>query len=162
MNEKIEKLLSDAEGGYLEATDQSALSEYAASLEDRLRVMRSMQQHESTVVKTTMDRLWEVHPDMKVRHPQAYERGIRDMTLVYRYAAMAMVRDSREFLDQKLLHWFRTIIVAFEMEEPLQFAYAELLGQTEACLSAEDFSWVEPFLQRVQEVLVPAEEQAAE
>lgn len=161
MNEKIEALLANAEGRYLEATEQSVMTDFAFTLEQRLRAMRSIQQHEANVVKATMDALWEKYPDMKTRHVDGYKKGTRDLTLVLRYNALAMVRDSVEFLDQKLLFWFRTIISAFEMNEPLQFAYQQLSRELQNHLDGEDFKLVEPFISRTLEILASGEERAA-
>lgn len=161
MNQEIEAMLCDAEGRYLEATEQSLLIDYANSLEDRLRTMRALQQHEATIVEATMEALFKEFPEMKTNHVDAHKKGLRDLTLVLRYNSMAMVRDSMEFLEQKLLHWFRTIIEAFDMSKPLVYAYDQLEAQTQHLLSEEDFEFIAPYLARTKTILAPSDQQAA-
>jgi hypothetical protein len=161
MNHQIEQLLSDAEGRYLEPTEQSAMIDYASSLEHRLAAMRAIQQHEAEIIEATMQAMWKEHPDMKVKHPHAYKKGVRDMTLVLRYSSMAMVRDCHAYLDQKVLYWFRTIVLAFEMSTPLRFAYAELMRQAEARLAPDHYAAIMPFLQQSLDILAPQPEESA-
>ena len=161
MNIEIEDMLCDAEGRYLEATEQSLLTAYAESLDDRLRTMRALQQHESEIVNATMDALWQEFPDMKANHVDAKKKGVRDLTLVMRYASMAMVRDSIDFLEQKLLYWFRTIINAFDMNQPLVFAYQQLDKETRRALTDEDYQHIAPYLARAQDILAPEPDEVA-
>ncbi len=161
MNPQLESILNDTEGRYLEATEQSELIDFANSLEDRLRAMRSVQQHESQVIKAAMESLWDEYPEMKTEHVDAYERGVRDMTLVLRYTALAMVRDSEAFLEQKLLHWFKTILEAFDMSEPVAFAYRCLRDELQQAMPAEDFALLDPFIERTCEILSPTPSTAA-
>jgi hypothetical protein len=161
MNNHIEQLLSDAEGRYLEPTEQSALIEFASGLDHRLAVMRALQQHEADIIEATMQALWKEHPEMKVKHPHAYKKGVRDMTLVLRYAAMAMVRECHDYFEQKVLHWFKTILVAFDMTDPIRFAYSELIRQTERRLSAAHFETIAPYLRQARDILSPEPAQMA-
>lgn len=149
MNPSIERMFNDAEGRYLEATEQSTLTEFATSLELRLLVMREIEANESVIIESTVDALFIEHPELLENHPQAREKAVRDMTLVLRYVALSVVRDSGDFLRGKLLTWFRTIIVAFEMQHALDFAYKRLIDETKKHLAPEPFGLVEPYLQLV-------------
>jgi hypothetical protein len=153
MNRTIEKMFNDAEGRYLEPTEQSKLTGFAETLETRLSVMRSVQQHEEEMVENAIDTAMNEHPDMPSKHNFAREKAERDMTLVLRYCAMAMVRDDEDFLNHKLLHWFRTIVRAFEMEHSIDTAYAELMKQARDHLDGHEYEMLEPYLELVHQNL---------
>ncbi len=154
MNRTIEKMFNDAEGRYLEPTEQSTLTGFAETLEKRLAVMRSVQQHEESIIKHSIDEVMGAHPDMAENHKFAREKAERDMTLVLRYCAMAMVRDDEEFLNHKLLHWFRTIVRAFEMDDWIDTGYAEMITQCGEHLDAAEFEMLQPYLKLAHQNLL--------
>lgn len=147
MNNTIEKMFSEAEGRYLEPTEQSALTQYASTLEKRLGAMRAIQEHESSVIDASVSSMLAKFPDAGKKHKHVAEKAARDMTLVLRYCAMSMVRDSTEFLENQLLHWFRTIILSFEMQEMVEHAYGELIEQSKSQLEAEHYELIAPYLE---------------
>ncbi len=147
MNNSIEQMFSEAEGRYLEPTEQSALTNYASTLEARLAAMRSIQEHESAMIEKAVNAMFAQYPDAKQKHKHVQEKAIRDMTLVLRYCAMSMVRDSNEFLENQLLHWFRTIIVSFEMQQMVGYAYEQLIEEAKAALEADHFELIAPYLE---------------
>lgn len=153
MNQSIERMFSEAEGRYLEPTEQSALTQYASSLEKRLEAMRAIQEHESEMIDAAVDSMFEAFPDASKKHKHVREKAARDMTLVLRYCAMSMVRDSTEFLENQLLHWFRTIILSFEMQEMVDHAYGDLNEQAKSMLSAEHYEMIGPYLEITQNAL---------
>jgi hypothetical protein len=147
MNNSIEQMFSEAEGRYLEPTEQSALTQYASSLEDRLAVMRAIQEHESAMIENSVKSMFAAYPDAKQKHKHVKEKATRDMTLVLRYCAMSMVRDSTDFLENQLLHWFRTIILSFEMQEMVEHSYEQLIEEAKSTLEAEHYELIAPYLE---------------
>jgi hypothetical protein len=153
MNATIEKMFNDAEGRYLEPTEQSQLTHYAETLDARLSAMRALQQHEERLVERAVEEMMREHPDAASRHTFMREKAARDMTLVLRYCAMAMVRDDSSFLDQKVLHWFNTIVKAFEMSDLIESGYRALRREAREALEPAHFEALDPYLQRVIEHL---------
>lgn len=153
MNAEFNKMFSQAEGRYLEPTEQAALIDYATSLEARLAAMRAIQEHEGAIVDACVSAMLEEQPEMYERHMNVREKATRDMTLVLRCCAMAMVRDSEDYLEQRMLPWFRTIINAFDMLSAVERSYRELLGQAEAHLDADHFNLIAPYLKLTHDKL---------
>lgn len=153
MNPKIEKMFNDAEGRYLEPTEQSMLIEYASSLEARLAAMRAIEEHESAIVTACVERMLDDQPELTAKHLEVKEKSIRDMTLVLRACSAAMVRDSEQLLSNRLVPWFRTVINAFEMHEAIEQAYSTLISEIEAKLEPEHFELIAPFLKLTHEGL---------
>jgi hypothetical protein len=77
MNPRIEKMFVDAEGRYLEATEQAAIMDYASGLEQRLAAMRAVQEHESAIVEASVAELMKNHPELRERHTQVEEKADR-------------------------------------------------------------------------------------
>lgn len=153
MNRQFDKLFSEAEGRYLEPTEQAALIDYANSLEARLAAMRAIQEHEGEIVEASVDAMLGEQPEVFERHVQVREKSIRDMTLVLRCCAMAMVRDSEDYLEMRMLPWFRTILNAFDMQQAAARAYRELIAQVEVHLEPEHFELVAPLLKLTHDKL---------
>lgn len=153
MNREIRGMLSDAEGRYLEPTEQSMLKEFADSLDARLESMRAVQAVETEVVETVVETVMEDHPEASAKHDELEDKMRRDVTLVLRYCTMAMVREDESFLEEKLLHWFRTIIEAYEMGEYADTGYSTLVDACEQHLDDEHFRRLRPYLERTHDVL---------
>lgn len=153
MNTEIRGMLSNAEGRYLEPTEQSALKDFAESLDERLEAMRAVQAKEGALVDRTAEAVKEDHPEAETKHDKLEDKLRRDVTLVLRYCTMAMVRDDASFLEEKLLHWFRTIIEAYQMTDYADTAYGALLGAAEDELEGAHYKKLRPFLEMSHEVL---------
>jgi len=153
MNPTIEEMMDDARGRYLEPAEQSTLTDFAETLEERLAAMRAVEEHEQQMVDEAVETMFQEHPDAASRHEFVKEKAKRDMILVLRYCALAMIRDDKEALDQQLLHWFATIVDAFEMRDLLETSYRALLESAADRLDAEHFQWIKPYIERVIERL---------
>lgn len=149
MNPTIEEMMDEARGRYLEPAEQSALIDYAETLEERLAAMRAVEEHEQQMVDEAVEKMFAEHPDAASRHEFVEEKAKRDMILVVRYCALAMIRDDVEALDQQLLHWFATIVDAFEMRDLLETSYLALIEAADSRLDEQDFDWIAPYFQRV-------------
>lgn len=154
MNRDIRGMLSDAEGRYLEPTEQSMLKEFAESLDTRLETMRAIQAKEGEMVEPAVQAVLEEHPEAARKHDKLEDKTRRDVTLVLRYCTMAMVRDDQSFLEEKLLHWFRTIIQAYEMTDFADTAYSKLLGAAADQLEDRHYKIVRPYLETSHEILI--------
>lgn len=154
MNGDIRGMLSDAEGRYLEPTEQSMLKEFAESLDTRLETMRAIQAKEGEMVEPAVQAVIEHHPEAAERLDQLEDKTRRDVTLVLRYCTMAMVRDDMSFLEDKLLHWFRTIIQAYEMTDFADTAYSKLLATADNGLEDEHYKIIRPYLETSHGILI--------
>ena len=147
MNPQIDKMFSEAEGRYLEPVEQAALIEFANSLDLRLAAMREIQEKEAALIAACVDAMLEDDPGLHERHVEVRGKSIRDMTLVLRCCAAAMVRDSDTYLQQRLLPWFRTVLTAFEMQQVVQTAYVGLHERCGQELDPNHFALLSPFLE---------------
>ncbi len=153
MNTEIKEMFSDAEGRYLEADESQKLKQFAQSLQSRLETMEAVKAAEKAIVSETLDAVWETHPEIESRYTKARENCTRDVTLVLRYCAMAMVREDMTFLRDKMLYWLRTILQAFQFGPILDTTYRVLPRRVEAHLTPGQVQLLAPYLKETHRVL---------
>ncbi len=110
MNRDIETMLTASEGRYPTRAEQAILRGWAIRLDVRLAAIEDLKDHEDEIVRATMNDVLKAYPDLEKRMPTARETGIRDIKLVLRYCAQALIRDDIAYLDDSLLIWMATIL----------------------------------------------------
>jgi hypothetical protein len=110
MNRQIQDIFYAAEGRYLNSGEQATLREFAQTLEVRLAAMTEISGKESVIVERTVKEVLRAYPDLEQKHKTAAQSGTRDMTLVLRYATLAMLRNDAQYLQDTLLTWMATIL----------------------------------------------------
>lgn len=154
MNHTIESILVGAEGRYLSKIEQQQVRVYVRSLELRFGAMAEVEAKERDIVADALNRTMTMYPDLRQKYKESEKKGQEDYSLVLRYAALAMVRNDRRYLDEVLLVWFRTILSGLGFSaEFMRDAYVHLSEAVRARLSAESWKLFEPFLNHVIERL---------
>jgi hypothetical protein len=153
MNTQLDTMFSEAEGRYLESSEEARLVAYAASVPSRLEAMRAVQAAETRIIDETLEEVWARHPAFESRHAMAREKARRDMTLVLRYAAMAMLRDDEEMFKERLLYWLVTILNANNMGAVIDTAYRALARRAETHLATQHMEWMAPYLRLAHTIL---------
>lgn len=153
MNKEMTAMFSEAEGRYLEGEEAQKLLQFASSLNARLETMEAVQAAEDRIVGETIEEVWSAHPGFERKHDKAGARCTRDVTLVLRYCAMAMVRQDMKFLRDKLLYWLRTILQSFHFGEVIDTTYRMLPRRVEHHLTPGQVKLLAPYLKEAHRVL---------
>lgn len=153
MNTQIESLFSSAEGRYLALEEERQIIDYTRTLDARLATMRAVQAAETSIVEGCLNDIWSQHPDMQSAPPVVREKARRDMTLVLRYAALAMVRDDPKMLEERLLYWLATILNSFGLMPVVDTGYRAMGRRVEAVLRPEQGALISPYLRQVHQTL---------
>lgn len=156
MNTQLDSMLSDAEGRYLEVGEESRLLAYSMSVPHRIEAMKAVQANESKIIDETLEEIWARHPQFDSRHAMAREKARRDITLVLRYAALAMVRDDQTMFSERLLYWLTTILNAHNMGPVIDTAYRALARRSEAHLATQHLELMAPYLRMAHTILTSA------
>lgn len=156
MNHRFDHMLTEAEGRYLTAEESRLMVKYASSLELRLAAMNALEKVEEKIVDEVLTVVWQKHPEFERAHHQAKDRCRRDVTLVLRYCATAMLRDDDKFLEEKLLHWLHTILHSFHFGDVIATTYRALPQRVEANISAQYNQLLAPYLKLTMETLTRA------
>ncbi len=161
MNRQIADIMRSAEGRYFTPEENNTIIETARAYERRLAIMQRLEEKEKNIVAATVDKSFEKFPDFPQKHPQAAEKGMRDVTLVLRYCALAMVNGDPEMLRQKLLYWLKTIFMSMDIDTNfVRSTYETVQDLVRQEMSAEDAEEINQYVSVVIDVLC-SEEQAA-
>lgn len=110
MNQQIMEILNASEGRYLTKPEQAHIRDYVSQVNARLAAMDELQAKESTIVEQTMRQIIAAYPDYLQQHLEARSKGSRDLGLVLRHIAQAVLRNDPAWLDSGLLIWLATIL----------------------------------------------------
>jgi len=113
---------------YMTETEEAEVRTYADGLLARLPLMAALEQSEKAIVDEALNRLMARHPQLARNHgADTEQRGRRDMTFVYRYAALAMLLDDQDLMRDKVAVWMRTIVLALMPKEPMVYGYEQMI-----------------------------------
>ena len=151
---KIQHIFTQAEGRYLSKQEQQTILNWASMLEKRMRASDEIQSKEDTIARQTTKAIVAAFPGFDERFNNAPGKTDRDISLSLRYATQAMIRDDMQWLDDSLLYWFRTILIGHGMTPKLLGKSYQMVSKAcEAELSAETWSMLKPYMDRVVEVM---------
>jgi hypothetical protein len=154
MGNLLQKLAVAADGRYFTADEQRQIREYAESLPARLAAMHNLEQIEEAALRSAIEELQEHFPNFSRYHDQAWARHFRDLQLVVRAAAVAMVLDDPQEMDDQLLFWLRTMFAANNYTPAFVRESLVRLGvAVRNRLEADATHWVMPYLDRAVQVL---------
>ncbi|PKL77221.1 MAG: hypothetical protein CVV27_06275 [Candidatus Melainabacteria bacterium HGW-Melainabacteria-1] len=148
-----------AENTYLDAAGEARLLDYASSIPTRLAAIEELAAQEASIASETSDLIFERYPKVEKRI-EGREKTERDLILILRYCGEAMLRDDRAWLEEQLLHWLRTMLVAYRFGQGcLRDSYLWLDARCKQHLSAESYRLLAPYLNDVIQVVPEGENQ---
>jgi len=153
MNVEVRSIIKTAEGRYLTSDESVNLLDLVKSYERRLAIMKSVEAKESIIVRQVLERAFERYPKFAGERAMSYEKGERDVTLVLRYASMAMLQGDAEWFREKVLYWFKTIVDAMVFADVARFTYATLEDVVQKTLPRADADALVPYLHIATEYL---------
>ncbi len=154
MNRHIETMLTASEGRYPTRAEQAILREWAIRLDVRLAAIEDLKTHEAQIVRETISEVFKAYPDLEKRMPAARDSGNRDLKLVLRYCAHALVRDDVTYLDDSLLTWMATILRGVGLSPAfIRDTYRTLAKHVKRQLQESHARLLLPMIERCIEVL---------
>lgn len=154
MNDRINKIMEVSEGRYLTKKEQATILDYFSKVDARFKAMEEVESKEHLIANKTMEIVMRSYPDMKDRHQQGKEKGVRDLALILRYGTQAMVRDDMAYFDNALLAWLRTILQGIGFTpEFLGNSYKTLDKVASDELSEQTYELFGPYLKHLAEYM---------
>jgi Phycobilisome protein len=144
------RALAACEGRYPTDEEEGIVLSWAGTLQRRLHTANNISQKETAIVRRTIDAMRAKYTRFATLHERAFEKGERDMQLILRYVAQAIVADDDAMPREKLYIWYGTIIRSLGLTP--QFMVDGCTQMMEACrreLPAEAFAVAEPYLQQM-------------
>ncbi|MBL8636545.1 MAG: hypothetical protein JNM40_25200 [Myxococcales bacterium] len=154
MNRQIEQMFAAAEGRYLSPSEQSSLREFAQGIDARLIAMTEISSKEAVIIERTVREIFRAYPDLEKKYKNAKQTCMRDETMVLRYAALAMLKNDPQYLNDSLLTWMATILkgVGFAPHF-IEDTYKTLAAEAAKELNPATMKLLQPFLTQCAQVL---------
>jgi hypothetical protein len=154
MNKKITSILRQSDGRYLNEAERQELLKFARGMEARLKAAAEVETAEKDAVTFCIEEMKKRYPNFQRFHQNAWAKAFRDVQLTVRHNVQAMVADSPEMLEEKLLHWLKTILASFSFTPRFNRDTYMLLKQgIKERVSSQAFALIEPYLDRNIEIL---------
>ncbi|NJL84939.1 MAG: hypothetical protein HC886_01490 [Leptolyngbyaceae cyanobacterium SM1_1_3] len=150
MNQQLIALFDQPEKRYLNPKELSSLSQYVASLPERIRVYRLLRDNEVKLMQQAVDSLQAQCSQISEKQ---LERSTVTGLLILRYCAMAMVLDDATFVKQRLQGWLSAVQLAYETVKVDQDLHEMLRQQLGRQFTAQQLSLLEPALKASQVLL---------
>jgi hypothetical protein len=153
MHTELREVMHGAEGRYLSSDEIDRVMGIVNSYEDRFAIMKKLELNEIEIVNETIERMFEKYPDFYKDRPNAYDKCVRDESLVLRYAAMAMVNNDPEIFEEKVLYWMKTVVQSMEFTEEAKFTYTYMQTLVTRALGEKDAPEINRYLQMMVDIM---------
>ena len=143
----LENVLDRADGSYINPDDLKTLDRAIASWQQRRQTYDLIQTKENSILEQMMSQVQISAPDMAAKmSPDGVNKCNRDMALVLRYCATAMLLQDEELLKDRLLYWMQNIMVALQKQRLNNLLYQTLQKSVQENLPTENANLLLPYL----------------
>lgn len=152
----INRILEKKYHEYPDAAHLQTMLDYARSMRSRIALAKELNELEDQVGAAVAKSLFAKFPELEQQHFNIRERCLDDLAVSTRFCLQAMLLDSVDYLDKKVLHWFREVLDGASFPEAARGHLAtEFRSQWQTHLSESSFSWLKPYLDRYVTILEP-------
>lgn len=161
MNHEIGAMLTASEGRYPTRAEQALLRGWAEQLEARLAAMEAIRAAEEAIVAQVCDEVMAAYPNVEKFYKDMRASCVRDLSLVVRYCAQALLRDDLQYLEDSLLTWMASILRGVGLAPAfIEDTYKALMKSAARELPPTVNELLRPYLERCVAVL-PGKREAA-
>jgi len=143
----LENVLDRADGSYIAPEDLRTLDQAIASWQLRRKTYDLIQVKENAILAQVMQQIQVTAPDVAAK--VTFDGGNkcnRDMALVLRYCATAMLLQDEELLKDRLLYWMQNIMIALKNQRVNDFVYRSLQKSVQENLPKENADLLLPYI----------------
>jgi Phycobilisome protein len=151
MNTEIQLLIEQAQDRYLKSDDLAMLETYMRSLNERIALYRYLRDREIKVLQLVATELEAELPNVAISELEA---GIKNMALVMRYCAMAMLLQDPNLISHRLMGWMKELNALQEMQQTNDTVYRLLIRVLQKDLSQAQLVLLQPLLDQAQTYLL--------
>ena len=149
MNPNLEQYLYRAEEQYLQSNELDDYRGYLAQFAEKVKVYEIIREQEIFLFKILADELQEQYPEER---SQVLCEAISQWSLVLKYCCMAMILDNPEYLESRIDHWLRELILLREEPQMDNMLYTVLVEILPEVLLDEQVALIQPFLEQVKDL----------
>lgn len=143
----LENVLDRADGSYITPEDLLTLDQSISSWQQRRQTYDLIQSKENIILEQVMQQIQTKAPDVAAKVTvDGGSKCNRDMALVLRYCATAMLLQDEEILKDRLLYWMQNIMLALKNQRINDFVYKSLLKSVQENLPKENADLLLPYI----------------
>jgi hypothetical protein len=150
MNTEIKILVYQAESRYLTLKELGLFAESVNSMPKRLNLYQLLRDREIKIMQAVAD---QIEVQMPNANPKILELGIKNLILVMRYSAMAIVTDNPALLKTRLLDWLEQFTSVCDMQAVNRALYGLLNQILKQELTPEQLALLQPLINTAQATL---------
>ncbi len=151
MSTKIQEMIDKAQDRYLGADELGLLEDYVQSLPERRSLYRMIRDREVELLQNVADRVPQELPNVQDTDVEA---AIKDLILVLRYAAMAMLMNDESFLKERLLKWLGELAGMRDLRRLNEAMYKILQQVLKEHLSPTQVGLIQPLITMAQVAVI--------
>jgi hypothetical protein len=154
MFKQLSRLSLEAEGRYADAEELKFVENYLTSVDVRLSAYQKIRDKEITILEQIASQMREIAPNLfSVSDCDLSSFCMRDIKLILRCSAIAMLLDDLDSLREGLLLWHKTIVNSGNRQDHAKFAHQAVFEVMRQTLSTEEFKFLMPVLSLNQTIL---------
>lgn len=151
MHLPIASVFDEAENRYLKTEELNLLTQYVASVPDRLDTYRNLRDRELEIMQPVVDQL---QAELPQESEEILERSIKNALLMLRYCALSLLLNDETLVQSRFLNWVGPLAKVHETKSIDAKLYRLLNQQLSKVLSAKQLSYLSPSLALAQESLL--------
>jgi len=136
---QLQRLSIEVDGRYATPEELDFLKSYLETFKYRVSAYQKIKKNESVIIDQIQDKLQQVNPAIFIQGSVDFTSKWRlDTIRVLRYSAMALLIDDPDYLRERLLIWFATILQAFKVQDLTQLTYQLMSDVIESYLTPQE------------------------
>jgi Phycobilisome protein len=144
----LERLSVEVDGRYATPEELDFLKSYFQTFKYRISAYQKIKKNESVIINQIQEKLEKINPDIFIQGSLNLKSKWRlDTIRVLRYSAMALLIDDPEYLQQRLLIWFSTILQAFKVQDLTQLTCQTMSNVIKGYLTPEENNLFLPLIE---------------
>jgi Phycobilisome protein len=155
MLKQLNNLSVESDGRYASDSELKFLKDYLKTLELRVSAYEKIRNAEDQIVSQWAAKVLASNPNLYFKGNQDFTAICkRDRHSVLRISSAAMLMDDLENLRNGFLHWYRTIVHAFDYTQSASITYPQLAEILKQYLTPEEMGVIRPALDLSRSIIV--------
>jgi hypothetical protein len=154
MLKQLNTLTVEADGRYATSAELKFLQDYLKTVDLRISAYEKIRNAEDQIVGQWAAKVLASNPNLFFKGNQDFTAICkRDRQSVLRISSAAMLMDDLENLRNGFLHWYRTIVTAFDYKQSASITYLQLAEILKQYLTPEELGAIRPALDLSKSIL---------